>query len=92
MGGPDRSATLAQEAGVDARSILQIMQTWPVRDQLDFLFRAWDRILDSGWQPELTEEWRAELDRRLAAHQVDPDNVLTWEQVLAHVKGDRDER
>ena len=65
------------------------MQTWPVDQQLDFLFQAWDQLVDSGWQPELTEEMRAELDRRLAAHEANPDNTLTWEQVLARVRRPR---
>ena len=74
---------------MDPTTALQAVQAWPVEEQLEFLFRAWDQILDSGWQPEPTEELRAELDRRLAAHEADPGNVLTWEQVLAHVRRPR---
>lgn len=68
---------------------LQAVQAWPVEDQLEFLFRAWDQLIDSGWQPELTEELTAELHRRLAAHQAEPGNVLTWEQVVARVRRSR---
>jgi putative addiction module component (TIGR02574 family) len=74
---------------MDPTTTLQAVQAWPVEEQLEFLFRAWDQLLDSGWQPELTEELRAELERRLAAHQANPDNVLTWEQVVAHVRRPR---
>jgi putative addiction module component (TIGR02574 family) len=74
---------------MDPTAALQEMQTWPVDQQLDFLFQAWDQLVDSGWQPELTEEMRAELDRRLAAHEANPDNTLTWEQVLARVRRPR---
>jgi putative addiction module component (TIGR02574 family) len=74
---------------MDPTTTLQAVQAWPVEEQLEFLFRAWDQFLDSGWQPELTEELRAELERRLAAHQANPNNVLTWEQVLAHVRRPR---
>jgi putative addiction module component (TIGR02574 family) len=65
------------------------VQAWPVEEQVEFLFRAWDQVLDSGWQLELTAELRAELDRRLAAHAADPGNVLTWEQVIARVRRPR---
>jgi len=74
---------------MDPATTLQAVQAWPVEEQLEFLFRAWDQLLDSGWQPELTEELRAELERRLAAHQANPDNVLTWDQVVAHVRRPR---
>ena len=74
---------------MDPTTTLQALQAWPVEEQLEFLFRAWDQLIDSGWQPELTEELRAELDRRLAAHAPDPGNVLTWEQVLARVRRPR---
>jgi putative addiction module component (TIGR02574 family) len=71
---------------MDPTTALQAVQAWPMDEQLDFVFRLWDHLLDSGWQPELTDELKAELDRRLAAHQADPENVLTWEQVVARVR------
>jgi putative addiction module component (TIGR02574 family) len=74
---------------MDPTIVLQAVQAWPVEEQLDFLFRAWDQLIDSGWKPELTEELRAELECRLAAHQANPDNVFTWEQVVAHVRRPR---
>jgi putative addiction module component (TIGR02574 family) len=65
------------------------MQTWPVEEQLDFLFRGWDQLVDSGWRPELTDELRAEFDRRLAAHEADPGDVLTRERVVERVRRQR---
>ena len=78
-----------QETAVDPIATLQAVQAWPVEEQLEFLFRAWDQVIDGGWQAEMTEELRAELDRRLAAHQANPSNVLTWEQVVASVRQPR---
>jgi putative addiction module component (TIGR02574 family) len=74
---------------MDPTATLHALQALPVEEQLDFLFRAWDHVLDSGWQPELTDELRAEIDRRLAAHEANPGNVLTWEQVVAHARRPR---
>jgi putative addiction module component (TIGR02574 family) len=74
---------------VDPTTALQAVQAWPVEDQLDFVFRVWDRLVEGGWQPELTDDLKAELDRRLAAHKADPSNVLTWEQVVARVRRPR---
>jgi putative addiction module component (TIGR02574 family) len=71
---------------VDPTTTLQTVQAWPVEDQLVFLFRVWDQLVESGWQPELTDDLKAELDRRLASYQANPNNVLTWEQVVARVR------
>lgn len=71
---------------MDPTTTLREVQAWSLEDQLELAFRLWDQIVESGWQPELTDELKAELDRRLAAFKADPTNVLTWEQVLAHVR------
>src|SRR5206468_3810998 len=46
--------TPTPEAPVDPTTTLQAVQAWPVEQQVEFLFRAWDQVLDSGWRPELT--------------------------------------
>jgi putative addiction module component (TIGR02574 family) len=74
---------------MDPTTALQTVQSWPVEEQLAFVFLLWDELVDGGWRPELTEDLKAELDRRLAAHQANPVNVLTWEQVVAQVKRTR---
>lgn len=74
---------------MDPTTALQVVQAWPVDEQLEFVFRVWDQLVEGGWQPELTDDLRAELDRRLANHQADPTNVLTWDQVLARVRRPR---
>jgi len=77
------------EAVVDQQAIWQAVQAWPVEEQLKFVHRLWDHIVDSGWQPELSDELKAELDRRWANFQANPDSGLSWEQVVAHVKRQR---
>jgi putative addiction module component (TIGR02574 family) len=74
---------------VDPTTVLRAVQGWPVEDQLEFVFRIWDQLLDGGWEPELTDDVKAELDRRLASYQANPANVLSWEQVLAQVRRPR---
>jgi putative addiction module component (TIGR02574 family) len=66
-------------------SALEQFRQWPVDEQIEFVHRAWDEIAESSWQPQLTAEQKAELDRRLAAYHAAPANVLTWEQVVAHL-------
>ena len=74
---------------MDPTTTLQAVRKWPVEDRLDFAFRVWDQLLEDGWVPEPTDDLVAELDRRLAAHEVDPTNVRTWEQVLERVRKQR---
>jgi putative addiction module component (TIGR02574 family) len=74
---------------MDMTSALQVVQTWPLADQVEFVQRVWDHIVETGWQPDLTDEQKAELDRRLNAYQADPTNVLTWEEILAHLRRPR---
>jgi putative addiction module component (TIGR02574 family) len=69
---------------VDQKAVLEAVQSWPVEEQLAFVFQVWDRLVEGGWQPELTDELKAELDRRLAAYQANPSNVRTWEQLNVH--------
>jgi putative addiction module component (TIGR02574 family) len=71
---------------MDPIATLQAVRQWPVEDRVDFAFRLWDQLLEDGWQPEPTDDLAAELDRRLAAHEADPTNVRTWEQVLERVR------
>ncbi len=74
---------------MEMATMLQAIESWPVDQQIDFVEQVWDRIVDRGWQPAVTEEMKAELDRRLAAHEANPENVLSWEQIVAHVRRPR---
>jgi putative addiction module component (TIGR02574 family) len=71
---------------MDTTKTLQTVRGWPVEDQLELVFRLWDQLLEDGWRAEPTDELAAELDRRLAAHEANPGNVCTWEQVLERVQ------
>jgi putative addiction module component (TIGR02574 family) len=74
---------------MDMTTALHAVQAWPMADQLEFVQRVWDHIVEAGWRPNLTDEQKAELDRRLSAYRADPSNVLTWEQVEAHLRRPR---
>ncbi len=74
---------------MDKQAVWDAVQTWPQEERIDFVMRLWDHIAVNGWEPELTDELKAELDRRWAAYEADPTNVFTWEQVVAHVKRPR---
>jgi putative addiction module component (TIGR02574 family) len=61
----------------------------PVQDQIELLHQAWDRLHESGWEPELTQEQKAEFDRRLDDLDAHPQNVVAWEKLIEHVRRPR---
>ena len=65
----------------EVASTLAAMDNWPVDDQLALLHGLWERLIDAGWLPTLSDEQKAELDRRLDDLNAHPENVLSWEQV-----------
>jgi putative addiction module component (TIGR02574 family) len=71
---------------MDPTITVRAVREWPVEDRLELVFRLWDQLVEDGWRPEPTQDLIAELDRRLAAHEADPTNIRTWEQVLQQVR------
>ncbi len=47
-----------------------------------------DPTSESSDGDELTDEQKAELDRRRAAYEADPNNTISWEEVLAELEGE----
>jgi len=74
---------------MEPAAVMQEIATWPLDQRLELLERVWDDLLDSGWQPPLTEAVRAELDRRLQAAKANPDEVVTWDEIVNHVRRPR---
>ena len=71
---------------MDKATALSAIDSWPLDQQVEFVQEVWDRIVDAGWQPELTDELKAELDRRLDAHAADPSGVVSWESIVEYVR------
>lgn len=57
--------------------------------RIDDLQRLWDRIAEREQDVEVTDAQRAELDRRLADHEADPDGCVPWESVLKRLRAKR---
>jgi len=74
---------------MDMLTAIDAVRQWPVVDQIEFVQQIWDNLAESGWKPELTDAQKGELDRRLAAHEADPANVLTWDEVESHLRRQR---
>lgn len=66
---------------MDIAAALQQMDAWSLEDRIRFMEAAWDRLLDKGYDPTLTDEQRTELDRRLSVHEASPAQTVPWEKV-----------
>ena len=51
-----------------------------MEDRLALIDQLWDSIASAGGPP-LTDAQRLELDRRLADHEANPDDVVSWDEV-----------
>ena len=67
-------APTLQALGIDRMS---------VEDRIALATAIWDSIAAEPHPPLLTETQRLELERRLADHAANPDDVVPWEQIKA---------
>lgn len=59
----------------------------PIPERIDLAERIWDSIVEDGGELELTQAQKAELDRRLAAHEASPDRGTRWSEVKKRLMG-----
>jgi len=52
-------------------------------EQIELVEAIWDGIVSRGAAPSLTEAQKSELDRRLADHLANPEDVVPWSEVKA---------
>jgi putative addiction module component (TIGR02574 family) len=58
----------------------------PLSERIKLVEALWDSIIQDGYEPELTTAQADELDRRLIAHEKNPDDVVPWEKVKADLE------
>lgn len=74
---------------MDKAVILREIGSWSIEDRIQLVQEVWDQIADAGAEAPLTAAQEAELDRRLAALEANPEDVVTWETVRDQVKRPR---
>ena len=72
---------------LDLETVVKAVEGWSVEDRRELIDRLADGLPDeNGAGPEVTPELLAELDRRIADIEANPDDVYTWDEVMAYVK------
>ena len=56
-----------------------------IEERLTLVEELWDSIAADSAAVPLTEAQRVELDRRIAEHEANPDDVVPWEEVRASI-------
>jgi len=73
----------------DVTNALKEITGWPMQDQIDLMHQMWDHLVESGWEPELSDAQKAEFDRRLDAADTNPGEVVSWDDIVKHVRRPR---
>ncbi len=68
-------------------STINELKLLSVPERLKVVEAVWDSLTDETAPAPPSLEQRAELDRRLDAYEANPDDTLTWDQVLERLRG-----
>jgi putative addiction module component (TIGR02574 family) len=93
LGTPNASTRARGDARIDVligpgalnmnSQLLQQASELDVDEQIELVEAIWDGIVSRGGAPSMTDMQKAELDRRLAEHHSNPDDVVPWSEVKA---------
>jgi putative addiction module component (TIGR02574 family) len=64
------------------------IRSLPIPDRLHLVEQIWNSIVEDERSFELTNSQKAELDRRLAAHEASPNRGKPWEEVKKRLLGE----
>lgn len=63
--------------------LLEQARELDINEQIELAEAIWDGIVSRDAVPSLTGAQKTELDRRLADHLANPDDVVPWSEVKA---------
>jgi len=71
---------------VDVARTIDELRSLPIDDRLKVVEAIWDSLPEEASVP-VSPEQREELNQRLNAYEADPEDLLTWDQVLERLRG-----
>ncbi len=71
---------------MDFAATLAEIRTLSPQERIQLVQAIWDSIAEDQAPPDLSEAQKDDLKRRVGELDANPNNVLTWEQIKAHVK------
>jgi putative addiction module component (TIGR02574 family) len=64
------------------------IRSLPIPERVHLVEQIWDSIVEDEQAFELTNLQKAELDRRVAAHEASPNRGKPWEEVKKRLLGE----
>ncbi len=64
------------------------IRSLPIPERVHLVEQIWDSIVEDEKAFELTDAQKAELDRRIAAHEASPNRGKPWEDVKKRLLGE----
>ena len=74
---------------MDVAAVLKEISSWPVESQIELVEGAWNQLANQGWEPGFPIEHADELNRRLDELEANPNDYLTWDELLQKVRPSR---
>ena len=71
---------------MDVATAIRETSAWPIEDQLELVEEMWDRIVQSGWQPEVDADLQVLLDERARELDENPSRAVSWDQLVQLVR------
>ena len=71
---------------MDITATLNEIAALKVEDRIRLVQAMWDSIAAEQAYPELTDEQKQELDKRIAESDAESDNVMTWQEVRNSIR------
>ena len=72
--------------GVDIARTIENLRSLSVDDRVRVVQAVWDSLPEQASVPT-SDERAEELNRRLDAYEADPEDLLTWDEVLERLRG-----
>jgi putative addiction module component (TIGR02574 family) len=72
--------------GIDVARTIEDLRSLSVDDRVRVVQAVWDSLPEQASGPTSAEQ-AAELNRRLDAYEADPEDLLTWDNVLERLRG-----
>lgn len=73
---------------MDIANTLNEIVSLNIEERIFLVQAIWDSIAAEQAYGDLTEQQKKELDYRIDEYDLNPDNVLTWDEIKASVKAE----
>lgn len=71
---------------LESATLLERVKRLTAAERIEVMNGIWTSLLQEGYEPEITPEEEAELERRWQDHLVHPEDALPWKTVKAQLE------